>query len=380
VPLGGTAPQLELPAVAGRPLRVLGIGNVRSIHLLRWARTVSAAGHDVHLASDREPRDEDRPASFHSLQSLGLATRIPFARRAAIAPAFGRLAGRLDVDVVHAHYLLPYGYWAACSGARPLVVSPWGTDALVHGQDMGRARAEEAVRAADLVVVNSKALERASLELGAPEERIRTLIWHVDLDGFAPERADPGLRSSLGWPADALVVLSLRSFRPDTNLDVLLHAFVRISDEEPRARLLLAGDGPLRRRLETMARRLNLLDRIAFRRVEEEDLPPLVAAADLVVSIANSDSTPPSLLEAMASGRAVVCAAAASIDEWVAPGEGAEIVPVGDRRRTADAVLQLLRDDPRRKAYGERNQRFVRETVGDPGPELDRLYRGLVAA
>jgi glycosyltransferase involved in cell wall biosynthesis len=206
------------------------------------------------------------------------------------------------------------------------------------------------------------------------------VFWHVELDGFGPDRADPDLRSSLGWPDDALVVLSLRSFRPDTNLDVLLLAFVRIADEEPRARLLLAGDGPLRKRLEAMVRQLNLGDRVAFHRVGEQDLPPLVAAADVVVSIANSDSTPPSLLEAMASGRAVVCADAASIDEWVGPGEGAEIVPVGDRRQTAGAVLQLLRDEERRRAYGERNQRVVRETVGDPGPELDRLYRELVAS
>jgi L-malate glycosyltransferase len=378
---GATAPQLELPAVAGRPLRVLGIGNVRSIHLLRWARTVSAAGHDVHLASDREPREDDAPAGFHSIQSLGVATRVPFARRAAIAPALGRLAKRLDADIVHAHYLLPYGYWAARSGARPLVMSPWGTDALVHGKRRGRARAKEAVRAADLVVVNSKALEQASLELGASPERIRNVFWHVDLDGFAPERADPGLRSSFGWPDDSLVVLSLRNFRPDTNIDTLLGAFSRVAKDEPRARLLLAGDsGPLRPRLEAMASELKLEDRVAFHRVAAGDLPPLVASADVVVSIANSDSTPPSLLEAMASGRAVVCADAASIDEWVGPGEGAEIVPVRDEAATGKAVLGLLHDDSLRQTYGERNRRVVRETVGDPGPVLDRIYRELVAA
>ena len=367
--------------MAARPLRVLGIGNVRSIHLLRWARTVSAAGHDVHLASDREPREDDPPANFHAIRSLGLATRVPFARRAAIAPALGRLARRLDADVVHAHYLLPYGYWAARSGARPLVVSPWGTDALVHGQEEGRPRAEEAVQAADLVVVNSNALERASLELGAPAARIRNVLWHVDLDGFAPEHADPNLRSSLGWPDEALVILSLRNFRPDTNIDTLVFAFAQLAEEEPRARLLLAGDtGPLRQALEAEVRQLNLEDRVAFHRVASTDLPPLVAAADVVVSIANSDSTPPSLLEAMASGRAVVCADAASIDEWVGPGEGAEIVRVRDKSATAEAVLRLLRDNERRRAYGERNQRVVRERVGEPGPELDRLYRELAAA
>lgn len=360
---------------------MLGIGNVRSIHLLRWARTVAAAGHDVHLASDREPREDDPPAHFHSIQSLGIGTRIPFARRAAIAPALGRLAKRLDADIVHAHYLLPYGYWAARSDASPLVMSPWGTDALIHGQEDGRARAEEAMRAADLVVVNSNALERASLELGADPEKIRHVLWHVDLDGFAPERADPNLRSSFGWPDDALVILSLRNFRPDTNHDTLLTAFARVAEEEPRARLLLAGDtGPLRPSLEELAAKMRLEDRVAFHRVPARDLPPLVAAADVVVSIANSDSTPPSLLEAMASGRAMVCADAVSIDEWVRPGEGAEIVPVRDKPATAAAVLRLLRDDSLRRTYGERNQRVVRESVGDPGPELDRLYRELVAA
>lgn len=358
---------------------MLGIGNVRSIHLLRWARTVAAAGHDVHLASDRAPREDNPPASFHSIQSLGLATRVPFARRAAIAPALGRLARRLDADVVHAHYLLPYGYWAARSGGRPLVMSPWGTDALVDGrQEPGRPLAEEAVRAADLVVVNSRALERASLELGAPAERIRHVLWHLDLDGFAPERADKNLRTSLGWPDDALVILSLRGMRPDMNLDVLVQAFDRVADEEPRARLLLAGaSGPVQGDIEELVARLGRADRVAFRRVTAGDLPPLVAATDVVVSIANSDSTPPSLLEAMASRRAVVCARAASIDEWVGQGDGAEIVPVRDVEATTAAVLALLRDEDRRHAYGERNERVVRETVGNPGPELDLLYREL---
>jgi glycosyltransferase involved in cell wall biosynthesis len=86
------------------------------------------------------------------------------------------------------------------------------------------------------------------------------------------------------------------------------------------------------------------------------------------------------LLEAMVSGRAVVCAAAASIDEWVGAGEGAEIVSVRDAEATAAAILGLLQDEGRRRAYGERNRRVVSETVGDPGPELDRLYRELAAS
>ena len=123
-------------------------------------------------------------------------------------------------------------------------------------------------------------------------------------------------------------------------------AFVRVAEEEPRARLLLAGDtGPMRPSLERWPRRCS--SRTASRSIactqeicRRSWRPPTSS-----VSIANSDSTPPSLLEAMASGRAMVCADAASIDEWVGPGEGAEIVPVRDKPATAAAVLRLLRDD-----------------------------------
>ena len=127
----------------GRPLRVLGVGDGRSLIFLRWAWRVAELGHDVHIVSDRLSERPGRARRHHrppDPQELELGTRIKGLRRTRFAPAIRNLARKLDVDVVHAHYLLPYGYWAAEAGVHPLVMSPWNTDIFTYGRERPRGR------------------------------------------------------------------------------------------------------------------------------------------------------------------------------------------------------------------------------------------------
>jgi D-inositol-3-phosphate glycosyltransferase len=240
--------------------------------------------------------------------------------------------------------------------------------------------AETAIRAADFLVVNSAVNERASIALGADPARIRKIVWYADLDRFGPERAEAGFRARFGWPEDALVVLSLRYFRPDMNIDVVVRAFARVVREEPRARLVLAARaGPLRAEIERLVRALEVEPTVAFYEAGEDELPTLVASADLLVQMADSDSTPASLLEGMASALPVVCGVAPSLDEWVADGDGARFVPRRDEDALAAALLEVLGDPELRRRYGERNARAVRELFVDPGPALEDVYVSLAA-
>jgi glycosyltransferase involved in cell wall biosynthesis len=358
-------------------LRLLGIGDAKSLNFLRWARRLAERGHEVHVVSGRENTrpGETEGLHVHLLQRVDPLLRVPGLRRLRMAPTLARLAARLRPDVVHAHYLLPYGYWAARAGLEPLVVSPWGTDALVDGRPgaPGHERARAAIGAAEMVVVNSRALEEAALGLGAPPERIRSVLWHADLEGFSPERRRRD--------DDAFVVLSLRNFRPDTHIDVLVRAFARVRQEETGARLVLASRrGPLRADVERLVEELGLVDAVDFVSVPASELPELIASADVAVTLTDSDSSPPSLLESMASGLPIVATPAASIQEWVRQDDGAELVPHGDVAAVAGALLQLARDPERRARHGERNRAIVRQRYGDPTGELEKIYRALIDA
>lgn len=367
-----------------RPLRLLGVGNARSVIFLRWAWRLRELGHDVSVVSDRfseRPGELDGLTLF-DIRELGRFSSIRGVRRLQFGHRLAKLATAREIDVVHGHYLLPYGYWAALSGSRPFVLSPWGTDILIDAQRPGRdqARAQLAIAAADLMVVNSAANARAAIGLGADPARIEQIIWYADLDRFGPQHRDRGLRERFGWPDDALIILSLRNFRPDTNIDVVVEAFARVVAREPRARLLLAAtSGPLKGEIEALVDKLQLRATVAFHAADEQELPSLIASADVLAAMTKSDSTPSSLLEAMASGLPAVCARAASIDEWIHDGDGGAIVEQRDTVGLADALLELLADPQRRLAYGERNQRMVRETVPAAGPALESAYRRLLA-
>jgi glycosyltransferase involved in cell wall biosynthesis len=183
-----------------------------------------------------------------------------------------------------------------------------------------------------------------------------------------------------GWPTDSLLVLSLRNYRPDTNLDVLVRSFARVSREEPRARLILAArGGPLREATAALIEELGLGDRVAMHYAAPDELPELCASADVAVSLASSDATPASMLECMASRIPLVMGDAATIDEWVTGGDGGAIVGPRDEDALTAALLELLRDPELRARYGERNEKVVRERVPEPGPLLEQLYYELVA-
>jgi glycosyltransferase involved in cell wall biosynthesis len=371
--------------VSGQPLRILGVADGRSIHTLRWARRLVDRGHDVHIVSNRVGADPRETAGIgiHDLLRLEPAMRIPRLRRRRFGPAIRDLAQRLEVDIVHGHGITPYAYWAALAGVHPFVVSPWGRDVLVEVlKEPGRSRALRTWQESDYLMVNSGAILDAAVAAGADPTRVAHIIWHTQLAGFGPERADPaGLRAELGWPEDALIVLSLRNFQARTNIDVLVRAFARVAPDHPRARLLLAArGGEARAEVEAAVAASGVSDRIRIHRVDPDGVPRLAASGDVVVTIADTDSSPSSLLEAMASGNPMIGGWCASIDEWLAPGEGAEMVQPRDEDALVAALDRLLSDPDLRARYAERNVETVRSRVSESAPAMEQLYRSLVDA
>jgi len=364
-----------------KQLKILGVGDAKSRHFARWATRLSERGHEVHVASGRvNPREGELDGLVvHQFQDLDPLLRVPLVRRFRMAPALAGLARRVQPDVVHSHYLLPYGYWTARAELGPLVVSPWGKDAIVDAwqapEAEERARVAIAPERALAYVVNSQALEDAAVRLGADRAKFHRIFWHARIDGYSPEHSDRSRWQALGWPDDAVVCLSLRNFRPYTNLDVLLRAFAQAREDVPELRLFSsAGGGWTRGEFEELVAQLGLAPYIAVQDVPAAELPSVTASADFAVTLADVDSSPASLLETMASGVPLVVGRAPSMEEWIQQGEGGEVVERRDVEAVTQAILRLARDAGLRRSYGERNMREVHARFGDPTSQLEEVY------
>jgi glycosyltransferase involved in cell wall biosynthesis len=371
--------------MASDRLRILGVGDAKSRHFARWATRLAERGHEVHIASGRvNPRKgEHEGVQVHQLLELDPLLRVPFLRRLRMTPLLERLAERIRPDIVHSHYLLPYGYWTARAGLGPLVVSPWGKDALVDAWESSegeeRARIAIAPERARAYVVNSQALEDAAVRLGADPAKFHRIFWHARIDGYSPEQADRSRWQALGWPDDTVVCLSLRNFRPYSNLDIVLRAFTKARQEVPELRLFSsAGGGWTREEFDRLAAELGVEPYMAVQDVHATELPSVTASADLAVTLADVDSSPASLLETMASGVPLVVGRAPSMEEWIQQGEGGEIVDRHDVEAVAAAMVRLARDPELRRRYGERNLREVHARFGDPTSQLEQVYRDVL--
>jgi L-malate glycosyltransferase len=368
------------------PLTILGVGDAKSRHFARWATRLAERGHEVHIASGRVNPREGELDGLHVHQFLDLdpLLRLPLVRRFRMAPALAGLAQRVQPDVVHSHYLMPYGYWAARAELGPLVVSPWGKDAIVDAwqspEAEKRARVAIAPERALAYVVNSQALEDASVRLGADRAKFHRVFWHARIDGYSPEHADRSRWRDLGWPDDAVICLSLRNFRPYSNLDIVLRAFAKAREEVPGLRLFSsAGGGWTRTEFDRLAAELGIEPYMAVRDVPAAELPSVTASADFAVSLADVDSSPASLLETMASGVPLVVGIAPSMQEWIRQGEGGEVMDRHDVDAVAAGMVRLARDPELRRSYGERNLREVHARFGDPTAQLEQLYREVVS-
>jgi glycosyltransferase involved in cell wall biosynthesis len=355
-------------------LRVLVAGWLNSPHVRAWAELVAAAGHDVQIAGRIAPGwpELDLPVPAHRLP----ASWPPPLRGFAMSRALGRLAREVEPDLVHAHYLPEYGWMGARERLRPLICSAWGSD--VFGLNaVNRPRAKKALEAAALTFADSKHLARATRALAGREVRVEVVRWGLDLEAFSPgDRANA--REALGIPVSGPLVASVRGLNPVYNPDLILAAFARVRRSHPEARLLLKH--PLAVTPDFVAgaiERHALGDAVTvLGNVAAERLPDVYRAADVVVSLASTDSSPRSVWEALACGRpAVVSDLPWARDELT---DGALLVPL-DAEQVADAVQRVL-VDPGLAARLGKNGRALAIAELDPracAERVDGLYRSV---
>jgi glycosyltransferase involved in cell wall biosynthesis len=245
-----------------------------------------------------------------------------------------------------------HGYFAhdpaaVAARAAALLGLPYGFSA--HALDVRKVGPDElAARAAgaSVVLACNRDVAVSLRAVGAAP----TLVGHgVDVVRFRP----PCRR-----PAGGARLLAVGRFVEKKGFDVLLTALAGTAE---RWHLELVGDGPERSRLECLADRLGLAGRVRFAgRLTHAELPAIYARADVVAVPSrvdgrdDRDGLPNVLLEAMASGRAIVASDVAAIGTAVRNGDTGLLVPPDEPVRLAAALDRLGTDRVLRREFGAR--------------------------
>jgi glycosyltransferase involved in cell wall biosynthesis len=145
---------------------------------------------------------------------------------------------------------------------------------------------------------------------------------------------------------DALqpIFLANRSFQAHYNVSCVLRAFARIQARMPQARLVLAGDGPLRGRLHEEVRDLGLRNVVFCGVVAPDRMAALYDEADVFLNAPDIDNMPNSILEAAACGLPIVSSNAGGIPYIVRHEISALLSPCDDDVALAAAAIRLFEE------------------------------------
>ncbi len=324
--------------------------------------------HVVQLLRPRQAADAGAAASppapplLHEVLMRGLPIpRYPHLRMG--MPCKRELVQRWSrqrPDVVHIATEGPLG-WSALHAARHLklpVTSDFRTNfhaysrhygiGWLRGPIMGYLRRFH--NAAAVTMVPTEPLRR-ELE-GAGFRQVRVVARGVDCQRFTPARRSDALRAAWGVADEDLVVACVGRLAPEKNLELLVRAYQSIVATQPRARLLLVGDGPLR---GSLAERLP--GAIVAGSRHGDDLAAHYASADLFLFPSLTETFGNVTTEAMASGLPVVAFDYAAAAQMIRPGEQGVLVPLGDGDEFVRAALALAGSRACRQALGEAARR-----------------------
>lgn len=342
-----------------------------ALTLAKLVDGLRAANHDVQLIRLRQSRtDAVRSDSLHSGFQEVLMRGLPIPRYPELRmgmPSKGALIRLWQIkrpDLVHIATEGPLG-WSALRAALYLklpVSSDYRTNFQSYSTHYGVGFLYKPIMAylrkfhnrAHCTMVPTQAL-RNSLAL-AGFHHLRVVSRGVDTVAFDPAHRSAPLRASWGLGPEDLAVVCVGRLAPEKNLTLLLRAFEAIEHRNPRARLVLVGNGPMREELQAKCPGALFAGQLRGQALAEH-----YASGDLFLMPSVTETFGNVTTEAMASGLPVLAFDYAAAADLIKDGINGLVTPLGDSEAFVSASVALAAEPGLRMRIGIEARRTALE-------------------
>ncbi len=352
-------------------------------------KELAMEGHDVHFITydlpvrfDRflanlhyhEVRVSDYPLFDYQPYELVLASRIV------------DVVKHEKLDILHVHYAIPHA--SAAFMAReilksqgiyiPFVTTLHGTDITLVGKDASfEPVITFAINQSDAVTAVSESLKQDTYEHFDVTRDIEVIPNFIDLSRYEGCSTEGVIKAFA--PKGERILFHASNFRPVKRVEDIIRVFMKVREEIP-CKLLFAGDGPDRPKIEALCREIGSCSDVHFlgklKNIEE-----VYSVADVFLLTSETESFGLAALEAMASRVPVISTNTGGIPEINLHGETGFLSDVGDIDDMANNTLKLLKDDALMHTF--KQQAFNRAKTfskADIIPIYENLYRKVIKA
>ena len=256
-----------------------------------------------------------------------------------------------------------------------------GRIANLFMNQLAKLEGETAKKASIIVTISKYSVEKIQHYYDVDPEKIRIVPNGVDVEVFKPLENQTELKKQFGL-GQGICILFVGNLIPRKGLPILTEAAKKIVKNQPEAKFLIAGEGPLKNYLMKTIQDAKLTNNFRFLgRVSEKLLPALYNCSDVFVLPSIQEGQGIVLLEAQASGKPVVGFDIGGVREAVQNGETGLLVKGEESDAFADSLIKLLDDRDLRQRMGVNGRKFVVEnfTWDISAQKMLRVYREVLA-
>jgi glycosyltransferase involved in cell wall biosynthesis len=297
-------------------------------------------------------------------------------------PALRQLVRERGIDIVHAHDYktdLLALLLARAEGVIPMATAHGWTGHSLRERLVYYALDKQILRALPRTIAVSSEIRAQLLRRGVRQDRVRTVLNGIDYRAFRRDRSiEAAVRAELGLSTSNVVVGSVGRLEPQKRFDLLIEACAMLQRRWPELRLLIAGDGSERARLQALA--AGKLAAGSWQLCGHRgDVTRLHHALDLFVQSSDYEGTSNAVLEAMALETPVVATAAGGTAEMIEHGVHGLVVRCGDALELATAMSHTLLQPARRAAQVAAARTRVETTLSfdERVATVERIYADL---
>ncbi len=349
----------------------------------------------VHLATGLPPEHFEttvyclaaRPATdqdllVRRLEQQSIPTRFLNARTIWQAPAtlarLRRLLRDHVPDIVQSFLFHANVLSALAVGGRERPVLFTGVRVADPSRWRQRVEAWTSRRARQIVCVSRDVADFCRDQAAFPRDKLCVIPNGIDLATYQPTQRQTSDR--LGLPENRRILLFVGRLHRQKAVDWLLDQSPQFLARLPQHDLILAGDGPQRQALHRQAERLGIGRRVHFLGYRD-DIPDLLAAADLLILPSQWEGMPNVLLEAMASRLPVVATRAAGVIELLGPLADQQTIQHGDHHALVETIVRIVQHPELARQWGRANHQRIAEqfTLRQMIENYRRLYQQATA-
>lgn len=372
--------------------------STKKIRILETIRQGQIGGGESHLLSLVENLDRSRfepvVLSFTDgpmvdrLKQMGVQTEVIYTEKPFDISKWKRVKQFIQsnsISLVHAHGTRANSnvFWATRKLKLPLVYTIHGWS--FHDDQQAllrkiRVLGEQLLTSKSNINISVSASNQQTGKKYFPKFNSVVINNGIDQKKFDPSRNFKNIRQELNIAPDAILVLFVARFIHQKQPLKLIEAFAEAHQQNPKLKLLMVGDGDQKPTALQLVKDLNIESHVIFEPFRQ-DVPDVLAAADIFVLPSLWEGLPIGLLEAMAMGKAIIGTQVDGTSEVLRNNENGLLIATDNLApNLSDALLAMAADPALRAKLGSAAQQTISSTysASNMTREIEAIYNKLL--